>query len=600
MNNASKIVRALPLPMIRVGNKERLVHPLGREPLIVPESTARILSLCNSFRSIEDHSCAISTKLGLSESDSMRTAMVLRRLEERGLFVSKEDYIERARRSSSSSEPTPIEQVCIVTSNRPREMARCIKSIVRSVCKRHGIVISCFDDSTNAEMRARNRKMVRQCSLEFPTQVIRYCGPREKRHLCKTLVSGGIPADLTSYALGERHMFSPGANRNVMLLATQGSGIISCDDDVIWKTVRPEVIDPGLRLYGHGSPSVSTFFLNRNDALKQARWSTTDIVGEVNNVLGAGFSRLFTDSTFERHYNADSACEHMLTGPIDRATISMVSLGVFGDCGMYSSAGFLTADGITRQNMLTSRTAYDKALTGRQVLTVTEGLTITHGSWCMAYFLALDNRKPLPPFLPHYRNEDGVFAALILKCIPLAYWALLPIAIHHDPLQARRYSVDYLQHASVTRLSDLIIAAINSCRIPELIDEPISRLDIVGRWLMGLSQLSDNEFSYQMRQALALHVSSQLSALENAMNDHALPEFWRRDCEEYRMKVLQRLISSDGWLPTEIERSSVRDRIVAVKNELRLFGTLVRYWPQMLKVAAQLSTDGGICRDLPS
>ena len=133
--------------------------------------------------------------------------------------------------------------------------------------------------------------------------------------------------------------------------------------------------------------------------------------------------------------------------------------------------------------------AYLSACASRQALRVVSRPTITDGRFFQATLLGLDNRIPLPPFMPVQRYEDGVFRIALRACFEDAYFAHLPWACpprqrRGPPLVARGHR----RTAAWIRTGELMVHCVRSYAPPPGADAE-ARLRSLGAHLVSLGDL---------------------------------------------------------------------------------------------------------------
>src|SRR5262249_19251163 len=145
-------------------------------------------------------------------------------------------------------------------------------------------------------------------------------------------------------------------------------------------------------------------------------------------------------------------------------------------------------------------------------------LTISDSAWCMATALGLDNRSLLPPFMPVYRNEDGLFGLTLRACFDGVYFGYLPSTILHAPMEARSYSTDeVLKSATKFRFCDLAATCIRSADFRLGMSGEKERLLALGKHLMELGNLALSDFEELARFQTWRFMSNYIMKLENLL-----------------------------------------------------------------------------------
>ncbi|HVS39390.1 MAG TPA: hypothetical protein VMS17_27785 [Gemmataceae bacterium] len=147
--------------------------------------------------------------------------------------------------------------------------------------------------------------------------------------------------------------------------------------------------------------------------------------------------------------------------------VLVAAAGIAGHSGMSSSLYFLSLEAASRTRLLRSEETYRRALPHHQVLRTATRPTLCDGAFCMALNVGLDNRRPLPPFLPVQRNQDGVFGALVRVCRGDGFFGFLPGAVPHIPPAPRPLSPDDLwRDAAALRAGQIVLGLIRSIAAP--------------------------------------------------------------------------------------------------------------------------------------
>jgi len=79
------------------------------------------------------------------------------------------------------------------------------------------------------------------------------------------------------------------------------------------------------------------------------------------------------------------------------------------------------------------------ALSSREVLRVAKLPTVSHDPICMTFCGAVTNDPWTPPFMPRYRNEDGLFARMLMFMRPDTDVGHIPYGVFHDSDRASAY-----------------------------------------------------------------------------------------------------------------------------------------------------------------
>ena len=478
----------------------------------------------------------------------------------------------------------PITSVAFVTADRPSELGRAIVSYTENFAA-HGrqVQLAIFDDSKSHISMDSCLSTARNCIKNYR---VRYAGGREKRLYIRHLARAGIAPEIARFALlGERdgNLCTAGANRNAALLDTVGEHILCADDDTICRLVAHPERNQELKLQCGGNPREMWFASNREGLFHDAKWGQYDLLREHESILG------YTVSELAARFPAgcvqvDGKCRALHYSLADGSgSVAVTMSGVVGDSGSYAATWLLSSHGATRRRFLGDEVTFRCALQSREVLGVVRSLSVTHSAFCMGTSLAMANRDTLPPFFPIGRNEDGVFGILLKSVSRNAFVGHIPIAIAHDPAEARHY-----QPFPMFRVSDLIICLIYAFSIntPSGLREALGYL---GNEFLQLSRSPDRDFWEFVSRAVTSRREKRLTRLENCLSNFPYPPYLASEILKYRNHLMVQRMQPDWCVPVEF-RGSVPPDVAKQKTKklVRQTGALLCLWTAMLDAAQHL------------
>jgi hypothetical protein len=501
-----------------------------------------------------------------------------------GLLLALE---EAAARTDGRPPPPPITSIGFVTRDRLVALERAIRSYGDNA-RRHGRtprIVVC-DDSRGADENAAARDALTRLGRELSLEMT-YAGFEEKQAFADALArESGVERRLIDFAL-----FDPfgcgqtfGANRNALLLLTNGELVFNADDDTI---CRPAVAsDPreGTDFVAERDPQQLWFFESVEQAIENGKFVDVDVLGEHERLLARPLTSLLAADG--ANVDLDGACDHMIHAlSTGRGRILLTPSGILGDSGLYTPT-YLFTSVASRDRFVASEAAYRSALRNRAVLKVVRGTAVAHGVPLGGVF-GLDNREPLAPFAPVLRNEDGFFGTIVEHCYDDAYFGYPPYALVHAPMEAREHAPGaHLKAAGEARLTNVLTALVNDG--PRATPDGKARVLALGRYLIALASQSRSDFRQAVQAALARFAqrwASRFGAIRQKLGSS--PQYWARDIEALVTTHATAVTSSTFWLPVDLRQGRTDDEVAALTQNIVLrFGELLVAWESVVCAAA--------------
>jgi hypothetical protein len=523
----------------------------------------------------------------------------LRALVEAGILIPESDLIDSLRRTVPEEKATKrIRTLGVVTKDRPQSLLQCLASYLecaQSKWKRP-IEVAIMDGSSDQGAIESNRSLLAQLARLHGVPIW-YAGRPEKTRFA-TLLShhGGIRKEIIDFALFglSSWNWTPGANRNALILDSVGEQILSVDDDTICRPVETHAPKPGLRLGCQAEPQEFWFFSDRQEALAFAPESEIDIFAAHEDLLGRLPSRIFQTSSADEIY-LQSLCEPLLeTLQSGLGHVVMTNNGLLGDCALSSSFTVLVHRGSgTRERLFQSRSDYDLGLRTREVLRVASSPYIIHGPPWVGAVMGLDISGLLPPFVPVGYGEDVLFGFTITKCIPHAYFGHLPYALVHAPQTPREYLHSYLATAKELRIDDIIGAAMSSFQPRPGRDSADCRLKDLGNYLADLSKLTDLAFRKEIITCLLMQERELIANLESWLAEGDGPSYWRNDVRSWLDRRARAWANSESLSPSDVPCGvTASDGWAITKTIMRQYAEVLLEWPEIISATRHLREKG--------
>jgi len=581
--------RTVPGEWYSLGFDKNLIKLLTTgQTLPIPEATRLCMNLCQNFQTMPEHVAYICKALQLPQQEWKRIAGYLKDLIRKGLLFAEDDFYAQIR--PTHRKPRPISSIAIVTANRVERCMKALRGLADNTLEHsRTVTFRLMDDSLSPETQSRYRDELMSCSSELGFNV-RYAGRKEKEAYVSQLAKLGIDPGTARFALlGEDNdgLGTFGANRNCVLLDTLGEYALNVDDDVVCTSTLHPHDSSQLRICGHLFPRDVWFFRERQEVLDQLPWSSLDILREHEQLLGASVGDLLLKYRTDSTVALDDTCNHILMGVLrGDATVSMTIGGVAGDSGGHSSLLLLNSLGTTKANLLASRSAYDTAMSSREVLAVAKGYTISHVPFCQTLNIGLDNCDVLPPFFPIARGEDVTFGFTATHCFSGCFVGHLPVALLHDAELGRTYD-----NIPKCRMSHLIAFLISSYQVPSGKDRS-EALRLTGTFLQDLAMASDKEFWDQTFHFAATAQASWMrscSTLLSVFDD--CPPHWRKDIQACHSGWAALMDDPFFGIPIEYrERYPLHTAKIKTRDIVMKAGELLCAWPEMLAAAQYLKS----------
>ncbi len=602
-----------PHDRFRLGNSSSLLYWDDRTK-IQPDSSADLLACCSAYKTLEEHARALirgcandSTRegspdcvlaLGATKTDEM-LSKVLSRLEslvEAGLLTPHSDILRQCLLTTDKPpEQTSISSLGIVTSDRPGALRRCVSSYagnLRDYGRDTEIVV--VDDSRDPAVRRRNRETLHEVHACYGVRLA-YGGLEEKEAYCAELVAGAeVPPQVVRFALfppaGKSGTY--GANRNALLLATAGQLTVSVDDDTVCTLVPHPQIRERLSVADPNEFGDVHFFPGKEQAIGFASCSAEDFLALHEQLLGKSLGQCARRFGYQRTDISTLSARLVRSLRDGGGEVLLTSLGVLGDSGLRTPHWFLFFGAPTRERLIGSEATYRLAMRSRQVFRAVMCPTITDAGGWLGFCMGMDNRKPLPPFMPLCRGEDGVFMSTLMLCHTQAWVGHLPFAALHDPPDVRRYELEDIS-VGVARVlaADLVEAVMHSASLAHNTNQ-IS-LKALGGSLMEIGSLSMQEYHRYVRQACwrSFHLCvTQLQQQLKAGHDAPL---WTKDVQEQIERVWNMVTC--GTFPTSkdvLAGSTEDERRAADRQFIYDLGALYYHWSDIKEAARELHRKG--------
>lgn len=580
---------ALEFEDITLNDEKHLLYSrFARTLAALPANAVRVLRTCgSSIAPLEAHVDQCAKKLLIPEAQRPALADLIRALARVGLLVPERGVVQRVRDSGPKAESfAPVRTVGIITRHRPDLLERGLVNLAANA-RRFGrgmtVIVACDggedDDAAARAVLARARDA-------YGIEAV-LIGTSERRALVRSL-GGRLPEDVVRFAIGrdDADIFAPGAARNLLLLRSGGERLVFVDDDAMGRFASFGATTE-LVLTNRMDPTQFRFFADRQSSLREAPISDDlDFLGVHDRWLGKTPST-WADLTISLA-DSPTALARFLDG--ERiARVMLTHFGVVGNSGMQSPQYVYTLDGPTRSALHSLGPDFRRCLLSRDVHRFVERPTISPVGLCMAGCLGIDARGLLPPFAPHFYNEDGTFGSALRATRPDAFTAFLPVSIVHDPAGDRTLPSfdEVLRRATTVRCNDALMLLLELCSAAPAGVDPAVGMRSIGAQLIAMS---DSEPSFH--EVLLLAVCRQRERFLRALRRAAMaaekgPSELQADVEALILAYEAALRKPGDGVAVDIE--GLPDTSVSrLRKYVRAYGRLLQAWPDIVTIGQSI------------
>jgi hypothetical protein len=561
-------------------NDETLIIPRTGGPVLLPSKHAEALRECSYPASLHEHAENL-VRSGTYRSRDEAIRLLLSLMSKNllcGMLFQEDGGLLRPY--------PPFDAVVLHTTHRVRECSRNIFSICEAVKDYSDIEITVFDDCTDdPHNRQEMVGVLRQISEDTGVRV-RYFGAQERDLLLAFLIDRGAASSLIRLLLLKTPgVFSAGAMRNIAQLVMGARSYLSVDDDVVWDVITDERCRSGTWMVGHEPPMFREFSLEGKRVIRRRQTRVPGHIAcrAVQSMLGESFKRL--NMTTGLHYQGE--CRHLRNSWYrGDGVVPIVQLGIWGDCGMNSGDWLFNSNSSLKSQMADCDNLCKAVTTSREISKISQAALITHDPGFMSFAAGICGAHPLPPFPPRYRNEDGVFANVLLLASTSSFIGHVPFAVLHDPQsQCRTYN-----DGTEVRPSDFLLDAVATLKC-SLGNDPASNY----RRLGTLLKEKFTEGGHQALRMQAIQIcSSRLQGVAQALESSPPRSALASHLREMESRLLKRLCDLSTCESISLRKSSEANPAEPSSSRITLdfliaYGDAVRTWEDLRSEAINYS-----------
>jgi hypothetical protein len=504
--------------------------------------------------------------------------------------------LERAKASKNVGVTDKIASIAIPTRERVPLVLRAVDSYGAYLASSHqSVSLIIADGSMSATGRRDIINALRSSVNRYGYECL-YIGAEEKERFVVELSGLGLPTNIARFALFGDSALSGittlGSNRNAIQLQTLGSKVLCVDDDTLCLGGSISSVDSGLRIRGHGDVTEAWFFSTRAAAVHGVNsLKSVDILACHDTMLGRSLTSLILAAEPRQGANVREGCGHIVSSLIEgQAFVATTYNGLVGDSATYSSLEWpMHPSSETRWRWYRAIANGPRAQqVTREVIRQVTAPTICHGGLSIGAFIGLDNRRLLPPFMPLFRNSDGVFGAILAR-LDGHYCAHLPISLLHAPPSstlewARQHPAANLKSWTPgLRVSEILAACISTWRVTLPAISADAKLKSLGQFLINLGSLETAAFQNVVRTALLTTASRYALQIEHLISQNGdLEPAWKPELRR-RLDELRRSVEETAYYhPLDVDHGSP-EKVTALKEFVHSFGMLLNWWPHFVE-----------------
>jgi hypothetical protein len=545
--------------------------------VVLERETFRVLQAAAHFKTVASHAAAYQTAIrGKPDESAVEdTVRRLRQLIDLDLLVSDSEILKPA---TAARAQRRISTIGLVTKNRPLAVRRCLDRIFKQLdTHSRYAAVRIYDDSTNSDTEELIASQCEKAASPFVT--LYYSARKHKASFVSSLESAtGIAKDLLTFAFNDLHLCGPtfGANLNNLLADTFGELILTIDDDVLCDPGAASPESKKVALSSEYDPTKMRLFKDSDEAVRSVTWMDADVLALHEQVLGRSLSDCL-GSAPEVDLSGAQLASNLFVQP-EKANVSVSMFGIVGDPGTHVTSWFHLAERYPK--LVETDETYLAIRETRNVLRSVPYTTISENRFFMNTFAGLDNSVLLPPFLPVFRNMDGVFGGALRSCATESAIAYLPYVALHAPLA--EYKVTRPQPANLyPRLSEILLQVIATATIGAWYEMPAERLAVLGRMLIDIGALGDKAFSAWLSSQCQLYWGTQIIWRHRLLKiAKSAGSAWKQEIAEH-LSQLQSLMegSGPGTIADLVQSGSQLELEHMTRLLIRQFGQLLASWP---------------------
>lgn len=593
MQRTARYRRSMNFAEFKVGpDRYAVFSPLTGATALISKEKLFLLNRCDTFQTLKQHALSACMHQGKSPLHFSSVQNELNELSELGLLISEEQLIGRLGPLGAEPVPPPVSAICIPTKNRPEELQAAVESYAKS-CREYSKKVEFFiaDQSEDRRVQDENIAVLTKLKKEYGI-AIEYAGIAEMTQMASDLAKhSALSEDTIRFALTnvDEYPVAVGASRNALTLATVGELVLQSDDDVVCQVLKQKSGTQKIELTSAFSPISMSFLSSAETATLAERFTQEDLISQHERLLGKSIADCAEPET---DFVLNRLAEKFFFRPGPRC-VWATTPGSAGESAIGNAFWFLFFEGAERESLIQTEEHYRYAMENQMVLRWVENNTISSGRHCCSMNLGLDNRKPLPPFLPVQTNEDAVFGALISLCTSGYFGFLSDMVLHLRPSR-NHTKADLLKYASSASAGRIVLSLIHGRANDNSHGGRQTTISEIAEYLTDLGSMPRADFEQVLRSTMMENLSQLISDASNRLKRHnKKPAFWASDLESCVQSMQEAMGSERVTVAQDLGRhfdeAQARERM---HNIVRRYGNMLSIWTHLRTAATELKSSG--------
>ncbi|MFT5179604.1 MAG: hypothetical protein ACI8V7_000141 [Candidatus Paceibacteria bacterium] len=477
-------------------------------------------------------------------------------------------------------EKQKIDYICIPTANRPDSLKEVLESFLSfEKSKDYSFIIS--DDSTDEKIKSKTIQILKSFRNRF--NKIYYIDEKIRSEAVKNIHTK-IKSNKEIIEFGllkHKDIFSVGASRNFLTLATAGKKIVEIDDDVMSGDIRSFAKKDDVRCtyqYPFQQKRFSKLEDIKGEKIKK------DFLEIYERVLSEKPSSIIKKDNFVLESLNQNSLKSLLEG---RATIKLATMGHFGDSATNSQDLFLKtnykeSDHISKL----SDKEYLRLRNAEYFVNQSKTDLLYSGSSFVSLNFALDNRQISPFFSPLGRGDEITFLSSFEFChFENIQYYLKECILHKRPdgknllktkIEKSKVYPPLLIHSLITN---------SSSEIFEYDSTEKERYIKIGQYLEDIGKMNTDNFKKNLLPAYKKIISSLYYFTDLAF-------FLNKDCNKSYKKDLKKDYKNLSKFNTDELKVGWHEKsenmgIYEIRDLILKFGKFYKIWPQMWELSKE-------------
>lgn len=539
---------ALPFQAQLVGKEALVIPATGQASVRLPVSHARLLSVCDRLRTLEQHAVNALRKWSLPPDQQPVLHRGLADLVGQGLLIGEDLLARRIKSPRLGPEFSPVEKLilCIRTCERPDQLERLLAQLPSHTGDFEHVQVLVLDDSRKPGCVQRNADVIQRCGSGNGLRLIHIDRGRRRRLAARIAAACACSEEaLVGLIEGSPENAEPsyGSGFNLALLICAGKRFLMLDDDV---SLDAHVID---QRRGCVRLTERHRYLTRFPDPSESETAQFQSAGVAPlrahaELLGRQAADFETFPGYDQGVFLGDVSPQMIRDLTKNAAVRVTINGTLGDAGTGSMSSVFMLPPDELAPLAGDEATYRTRLYSRRLARCTDDLQLASTHALMTTTLTgIDNRELLLPTIAKGRGEDMVFAACLRHLHPSTLMASLPWMLGHRLTDPRRWSDSDLDKGMTVNPATFLAAEIDQLVGLSLAENPEARASLLREWFGNVAAMTTTALSQELRRQI-LDYRSRLAGMIAETGQQLNPPAWmKRDFET----LINRHTTAEDW-----------------------------------------------------